>query len=484
MVFSTSIFLFIFLPIVLAVYMLAGPRLRNMVLLIASLLFYAWGEHVFVLLMLTSIVLNWLFGLLIAASQRRGSTGRPLLVLGVAVNLGFLGLFKYANFLVDNFNPLLLKLQLPPIGLAAVHLPIGISFFTFQAISYLVDVYRLESQPQKSLLRIALYISLFPQLIAGPIIRYKDIASQITNRAINLDNLTNGIQRFIIGLGKKVLIANVLGRTADHIFSLSPDILPAGLAWLGAVSYMLQIYFDFSGYSDMAIGLGLMFGFRFAENFNLPYSAISIRDFWRRWHISLSTWFRDYLYIPMGGSKKGTLATYRNLLVVFLLCGLWHGANWTFLAWGLYHGLFLVIERKRPVALLLKRLPLYLRHLYVVVVVLCGWVLFRAESLPHAGRFLLAMVDFSTPAYFDSQLYMFLNNEFYLVLVVAIIASTPVITRLRQFYEKLENDTRHAATLLRSISSTCTAGFLGCTFLYAIASIIGGDYNPFLYFRF
>ncbi|WP_419176974.1 MBOAT family O-acyltransferase [Desulfosediminicola sp.] len=484
MVFSTSIFLFIFLPVVLAVYMVAGPRLRNITLLVSSLFFYAWGEHIFVFLMLGSIVINWLFGLLIGVFRNNGNSGRLPLFFGVGANLGLLGLFKYANFFIANLNPLLLKFQLAPIELEEVHLPIGISFFTFQAISYLVDVYRLEAKPQKNLIQMALYISLFPQLIAGPIIRYKDIAGQIANRAIKLDHLVNGIQRFIIGLGKKVLLANVLGRTADHIFSLPADALSADLAWLGAVSYMLQIYFDFSGYSDMAIGLGLMFGFRFAENFNLPYSAVSIREFWQRWHISLSTWFRDYLYIPLGGSKRGALTTYRNLVIVFLLCGLWHGASWTFIAWGLYHGVFLVLERNFFISLVLGRLPRPLQHLYVLTVVLCGWVLFRAESLPHAGNFLLAMITFTTPAYFDSQLYMFLNNEFYLALTIAIVASTPVLSKLRHMLTQLENEPQTGTTIIRSISSVCTAGFLSCTFLYAIASIIGGDYNPFLYFRF
>ncbi|MBE0586337.1 MAG: MBOAT family protein, partial [Desulfofustis sp.] len=330
MVFSSTIFLFVFLPLVLLSYMVAGRKFRNVILLAASLLFYAWGENVFVLLMLISIALNYCFGLLIDHSQQRGWSGKIPLILALLTNLGLLGFFKYANFLIDNLNTILINLDFEPVEMQAVHLPIGISFFTFQALSYVIDLYRGQASVQKSPINVALYISLFPQLIAGPIVRYHDVAEQIVHRTTRFDDFTYGIRRFIIGLGKKVLVANVLGRTADYMFSLPADSIPAGLAWLGAVSYTLQIYYDFSGYSDMAIGLGRMFGFRFLENFNYPYAAQSIREFWRRWHISLSSWFRDYLYISLGGNRHGATRTYVNLMIVFFLCGLWHGASWTF----------------------------------------------------------------------------------------------------------------------------------------------------------
>ena len=345
MVFSSTIFLFFFLPLTLLAYFVVGPRGRNLILLAASLLFYAWGETVYLLVMLFSIAANYLFGLLIDRARERGSRGGTAFALAVATNLGLLGFFKYANFFVDNLNQVLPVLGLAPMDIGRVHLPIGISFFTFQALSYIIDLYRNETAVQRSLLNFALYKALFPQLIAGPIVRYRDVAREIEQRTVSLDDFASGVQRFIIGLGKKVLIANVMGRAADTIFATPAETLPATLAWTGSIAFMLQIYFDFSGYSDMAIGLGRMFGFHFLENFNYPYIARSVREFWRRWHISLSTWFRDYLYIPLGGNRHGPVRTGANLLLVFLLCGLWHGASWTFLIWGVYHGIFLVLER-------------------------------------------------------------------------------------------------------------------------------------------
>ena len=481
MVFSSTIFLFFFLPLTLLAYFVVGPRGRNAILLAASLLFYAWGETVYLLVMLFSIAANYLFGLLIDQARQRGRRGRLAFVFAVATNLGLLGFFKYANFFVDNLNQLLQVLGVAPVEVGRVHLPIGISFFTFQALSYIIDLYRDETRVQRSLLNFALYKALFPQLIAGPIVRYRDVAREIEQRTVSLHDFAGGVQRFIIGLGKKVLIANVMGRAADTIFATPAETLPATLAWIGAIAFMLQIYFDFSGYSDMAIGLGRMFGFHFLENFNYPYIARSIREFWRRWHISLSTWFRDYLYIPLGGNRHGPVRTGANLLLVFLLCGLWHGASWTFLIWGVYHGIFLVLERVPAVRRLLDRLPAPVQHAYVLLVVLVGWVFFRADTFAHALAYLEAMVDFSRPPLFNSQLFLALNNEFSLTLAAAVIGSTPVFMLLQRWRT---GRPIVPAPAMRWLAATAQVGSLGFVLVYSIAAVLGGAHNPFLYFRF
>ena len=481
MVFSSTIFLFFFLPLTLLAYFVVGPRGRNAILLAASLLFYAWGETVYLLVMLFSIAANYLFGLLIDQARQRGRRGGLAFVCAVATNLGLLGFFKYANFLVDNLNPVLPVLGLAPMDIGRVHLPIGISFFTFQALSYIIDLYRNETTVQRSLLNFALYKALFPQLIAGPIVRYRDVAREIERRTVSLHDFASGVQRFIIGLGKKVLIANVMGRAADTIFATPAETLPATLAWTGAIAFMLQIYFDFSGYSDMAIGLGRMFGFHFLENFIYPYIARSIREVWRRWHISLSTWFRDYLYIPLGGNRHGPVRTGANLLLVFLLCGLWHGASWTFLIWGVYHGIFLVLERVPAVRRLLDRLPAPLQHAYVLLVVLVGWVFFRADTFAHALAYLQAMVDFSREPLFNSQLFLALNNEFSLTLGAAVIGSAPLFALLRRWRA---GRPIVPAPAMRRLAATARVGSLGFVLVYSIAAVLGGAHNPFLYFRF
>ncbi len=482
MVFSSSIFLFFFLPVSLLCYLLAGRWLRNVTLLAASLFFYTWGENVYVLLMLASIICNYFFGIFIDRSRKRGRRGWWFLIFAIVVNLGMLAFFKYANFVVNNLNEILLCFSLTPFTPVNIHLPIGISFFTFQALSYVIDVYRGQVNAQKSIIGIALYISLFPQLIAGPIVRYCDIADQIKGRQTTFDDFFYGVQRFILGLGKKVLIANVLGRTADYIFSLPTDVLPLSLAWLGAVSYTLQIYYDFSGYSDMAIGLGRMFGFRFLENFNYPYISTSIRDFWRRWHISLSSWFRDYLYIPLGGNQKGSQRTYLHLLTVFFLCGLWHGASWTFVVWGLFHGCFLIVERFSLVQKVLRVMPNPLQHLYVLVIVIIGWVFFRAETLEHAMGYLRAMITISTPQLFNSQIFININNEFYFVFIVAVLFSVPIYPWLQgmTFFKEGQKSNGCGTAFFTVVNLS----FLSFIFFYSISSILRGSYNPFLYFRF
>ena len=389
MLFSEPAFLFYFLPLLLAAYYVCWRPLRNALLLAASLLFYAWGEGRYVAVMLASIVYNYGYGLLIARFRHTRAAG-TLLAVGVAGNLLMLVAFKYAGFLVENLDVALNLFNLRPLTPPLVHMPIGISFFTFQAISYLVDVRRGTVAPQRNAVSYAMYKSLFPQLIAGPIVRYADVAHEVKQRSVDRAMFASGVERFIIGLGKKMILANPAALPADRIFDLPAAALTPGLAWLGAACYALQIYFDFSGYSDMAIGLGRMFGFHFLENFRYPYAARSVTDFWRRWHISLSSWFRDYVYIPLGGNRQGELRMYLNLMTVFFLCGLWHGASWNFVAWGLFHGAFLVIERM-GLGKLLASLPAAFGHVYTLAVVLVGWVFFRAETLGQAIEFLRAM---------------------------------------------------------------------------------------------
>jgi len=481
-VFSTLTFLFVFLPAVLIVYYSVGSRLRNSFLLLASLLFYAWGETFFVLLMLVSIAFNYVFGLVIWRFHGR-FLSRAALALAVCGNLGLLGAFKYANFITDNLNSVLAWLSVPLIELGPVHLPIGISFFTFQALSYVIDVYRKDGEVQLKPLRLALYISLFPQLIAGPIVRYQHIASQLGNRVINTKRLAYGVRRFLIGLGKKVLLANTFAYPADQIFGMDTEFLSPGLAWLGALSYMLQIYFDFSGYSDMAIGLGHLFGFEFRENFKWPYVAQSIREFWRRWHISLSSWFRDYLYIPLGGSRCGAFRTHINLVIVFLLCGLWHGASWTFVIWGLYHGAFLVAERTRFGSWMAK-LPHPFRHGYCLLTVLVGWVFFRAGTFEQALDFLAAMAGVGGATPWPELASKYLHGEYLLAALIAVVASTPICPMIESWVSKRLFAEEQSSEFVRFVYLATV--FVGCLIVLGLCcvSLAAGTHNPFIYFRF
>ncbi len=483
MVFSSLIFLYLFLPLTLILYFSSPLKYRNYVLLLASLLFYAWGELGYVLLMIISISMNWVAGLGIDAKKRQGKNTIPVLAIAISLNLAPLVFFKYGNFIVDNLNKLLSSISLPIFELGALHLPIGISFFTFQAISYLIDINRNEAKVQKHPINLALYISLFPQLIAGPIVRYRDVAKEINSRVTRLDDLKSGTLRFVAGLGKKVLIANSMGAVADQVFALPTESVSTGLAWIGIIAYTLQIYFDFSGYSDMAIGLGRIFGFHFLENFNYPYISRSIQEFWRRWHISLSSWFRDYLYIPLGGSRAGNWRTYFNLLLVFFLCGLWHGASWTFVIWGLYHGLFLMIERI-GLARLLKRLPFFIQHLYAMLVVTVGWVFFRAETIDQALQYIVRLFDFNSVIYLNAKLFAAMNNQFYLTLIVGLILCTPLV---RDVLIKLDNSKLFSANsgLGMAISKELLISvWMVAVVLVSTAQMITSGYNPFLYFRF
>ncbi len=471
MVFASQLFLFLFLPAVLIVYwLMPSTRWKNTVLLAASLLFYATGEGAYVLLMLSSILLNFLLGL---AAERYRSSGY-IAVVTVVANLGLLGYYKYAGFLVEIYNSLMGGIGVPAALVPEVHLPIGISFFTFQAMSYVFDVRSGQVPAQRQPLDLALYISLFPQLIAGPIVRYVDVWQQISSRTVSVADFCDGISRFVIGLGKKVLIANTVALPADAIFSLAPGDLTPAVAWLGIIAYTLQIYFDFSGYSDMAIGLGRMFGFHFLENFNYPYIARSVQDFWRRWHISLSTWLRDYLYIPLGGSRCGRWRTQINLVIVFLLCGLWHGAAWTFLLWGGYHGIFLVIERGRVTAWL-ERLPSAVGWAYTTTVFTMGWVLFRADSLATAGNFYAALAGFggsgvTQPAVNVST---WLDGKLALLILVGIVAASPVVPWLKSRF-----------ALQGALFEGLRIAVVSLVLMLSLMELVNGSYNPFIYFRF
>jgi alginate O-acetyltransferase complex protein AlgI len=480
MVFSSVLFLFLFLPAVLLIHWVAPNSWRNSILLIASLCFYAWGEGIYILIMLLSIAMNYGFAMRLEIGSQRNR--KPWLGLAVAANLLLLMVFKYFSFAIDNINSLATMANMPLFTVDQIHLPIGISFFTFQAMSYVIEVYRRVSPAQTNPLNVGLYIALFPQLIAGPIVRYRDIASQLTSRIVKTSDFSRGIERFIIGLGKKVLLANPMGAVADEIFALSPDSISTSVAWAGLACYTLQIYFDFSGYSDMAIGLGRMFGFRFLENFNYPYISQSIQEFWRRWHISLSNWFRDFLYIPLGGSRLGVRRTYVNLLIVFLLCGFWHGASWNFIVWGALHGTFLVIER---IGLMkwLGKVWRPVRHIYVLLVVMVSWVFFRAETLPGALNYLTAMFLSGEGQLFEFDL--FFNYERLTVFVIAVILSAPILPRVKSVAIKLNPG---LSSEIISLQHWLAYGIklLTITSILFLSSIhlIAGSHNPFIYFRF
>lgn len=483
MVFSSLTFLFLFLPITLFAVLFIRREFRNLVLLAASLVFYAWGEGEIVFLLLLSTLFNYLFALWIDATRSK-ATARAALALAVAFNLGLLGLFKYTNFLADNVNRVLLLLGMETVEVAPVHLPIGISFFTFQALSYVVDTYRKETRAERNPINTALYISLFPQLIAGPIVRYRDIARQLVERVVSIEKFSSGVQRFILGLGKKVLIANTVAAVVDRIFAVPAQNLTPALAWAGVLGYSLQIYFDFSGYSDMAIGLGRMFGFEFRENFNYPYISRSIREFWRRWHISLSTWFKDYLYIPLGGNRISPSRTYLNLVIVFFLTGLWHGSSWNFVLWGFFHGLFLVIERA-GFERALGRVWVPLRYLYALLVVNVGWVFFRSENIGYAFSMLKTMAGFPEGQTDYLTISLLMDREFYIVFVAGIIFSTPVLPYARELYGRmLERAGASATTAVASGMRVFAFVSLVAVLLLSSMSLASGTYNPFIYFRF
>lgn len=468
MIFSSMFFIWVFLPIALLgnflLYKIGGNKFTNIFLLIISIAFYAWGEPIYVFLMLFSIGMNWILGIML---ERVNSHKRWILIASVILNLSLLGYFKYVGMFIDTIDMVFGT----EIAMKEIALPIGISFFTFQALSYVVDVYRGECEVQYNPLKLALYISFFPQLIAGPIVKYKDVNEQIDNRKLDITQTADGIRRFIYGLAKKVLISNVLASCADSIYSLEMYQVTGGMALCASILYTFQIYYDFSGYSDMAIGLGKMFGFEFKENFNYPYTSFSIREFWRRWHISLSSWFKEYVYIPLGGSKKGTWSTYKNLFIVFFITGMWHGASYNFIFWGLFHGVFNILERLGVERILKKNKVI--SWIYMFSVVNIGWVFFRIENIKLALAYIKRIIMPWKYMVSDYSLWEFV--DFYTIFVgfCAIVGMGAVQRIMEQ---------KDIARKWRHCSGDIV--FCICLLLLSIFSLASNTYNPFIYFRF
>ena len=465
MVFSSAIFLLLYLPVVFILNYLIQPKYSNTFLLIASLIFYAWGEPYLVVLMVISIIINWLIGRIIGKSN--GRKRKFALLVGVICDLGILGYYKYAGFMTSIVNGIAKRELLPAPEIA---LPIGISFFTFQAISYIADVYKGETEASPKIINVALYISFFPQLIAGPIVKYRDINKQITDRTVSWENTAAGIRRFIYGLAKKVLISNELGLCVDTIFAYDITTIDCKTAWIGALAYTFQIYYDFSGYSDMAIGLGKMFGFDFLENFNYPYMSKSISEFWRRWHISLGSWFREYVYIPLGGNRKGKLRTYINLIVVFFLTGLWHGADFSFILWGLYHGFFQIIERLGFKKLLEKNK--IVSTIYCFLVVNFGWVLFRANDTLTGVRYVARMIMPWRHTDIGIELFNYVDLKTLFVFGCAILGMGFIGCC---FPEGISSKWKN---------SVVEAVYCVILLILCLAAVASDTYNPFIYFQF
>lgn len=468
MLFSSIVFLFTFLPAVMILYYLLPVRFRNVILLLASLVFYAWGEPVYLFLMLLSILFNYFSGLDIARNLQDKRAAKRSLVFNLIINLAVLGFFKYEGFVLDTLNGIL------PVHISyhALPLPIGISFYTFQILSYIIDVYRGNVKVQTNLPNFALYVTMFPQLIAGPIVQYADVDEQLASRKVSWTKFGEGSMYFIRGLAKKVLLANTSGMIFTEVSGLAKGNIAVMTAWLGAFAYMFQIYFDFSGYSDMAIGLGKMFGFEFNMNFNYPYVAKSITEFWRRWHISLSSWFRDYVYIPLGGNRVSKIKHIRNLLIVWFLTGLWHGAAWNFVAWGLYYGVILIIE-KYLLSPVLDRLPDVVRHIYSIVLVVIGWVLFFSSSFGQAADYIRVMFGAGAHGFADRESMYLLTSNLILWLIL-IFGSTPLV-HFR--YEHMLRSKKWNTTIINSV-------VYAALFIVCIAYLVTETYNPFLYFRF
>jgi len=464
--FGSIVFIFGFLPIVFLLHLaIPNIRVKNVILMIASLFFYAWGEPLYVFLMIVSVFLNWLLSKFIAEKENHK---KIFAAIAVILNIGMLIGFKYLGFIAEAIN-LIPYVSVP---VPQIHLPIGISFFTFQILSYVIDVYRDKSVYQKSFFTVLLYISFFTQLIAGPIVKYHDINEQFSSRKVTVDGVSKGIRRFIIGLSKKLLLADILAFAVDGIFAEELGLISGYCAWLGAIFYIFQIYFDFSGYSDMAIGLASMFGFDLLENFNYPYISKSITEFWRRWHISLSTWFKEYLYIPLGGNRKGTARTYINLFIVFLATGIWHGANFTFLLWGLYNGILIVLERCKVINIKSK----ILSHIFLIFAVIIGFVLFRADTVGDAFTYIARMF---TPAAYTiggADVLAYLNPYFILTFIAAIVCSMPLLQRIKS----TENTHPKLFKVLDCMSYILSLALFAVCF----GTLAMNSYSPFIYFRF
>ena len=466
MVFSSTIFLCVYLPLVLLGYYICPKKGRNLFLLIVSLVFYAWGEPKYVFLMIFSILVNYIFGRLMDKHRENKKRMKLLLVLSVVIDLGLLSVFKYTDFIITNVNAIFGA----NFDLLNIALPIGISFYTFQAMSYTIDVYRNDVRVQKNLIDFGMYITMFPQLIAGPIVRYADVQDQLADRSVTTADFSEGIMRFVVGLGKKVLLANQMGAVWSEIYALGGDV-SALMAWTGAIAYTFQIYFDFSGYSDMAIGLGRMFGFKFPENFRYPYQSVSITDFWRRWHITLSTWFKEYLYIPLGGNRRGLARQALNLLIVWSLTGFWHGAGWNFVMWGLYYFVILFIE-KLFLLKALDKLPKFFRHVYALVLIIIGWVIFASDDVSVLLPYLGSMFG-ANGAIGGMDVYTLLTKA--VLLIICCVASTELPKKL--FLSAAGAMNEKAAFTLKSVLMIALLAL-------SMILLIGDSYNPFLYFRF
>mgnify|MGYP000454615484 FL=1 len=466
MVFSSTIFLCVYLPLVLLGYYICPKKGRNLFLLIASLVFYAWGEPKYVFLMIFSILVNYIFGRLMDKHRENKKRLKLMLVLSVVIDIGLLSVFKYTDFIITNVNAIFGS----SFDLLNIALPIGISFYTFQAMSYTIDVYRNDVRVQKNLIDFGMYITMFPQLIAGPIVRYADVQDQLADRSVTTADFSEGVMRFVVGLGKKVLLANQMGAVWSDIYALGGDV-SALMAWTGAIAYTFQIYFDFSGYSDMAIGLGRMFGFKFPENFRYPYQSVSITDFWRRWHITLSTWFKEYLYIPLGGNRRGLARQALNLLIVWSLTGFWHGAGWNFVMWGLYYFVILFIE-KLFLLKALDKLPKFFRHVYALLLIIIGWVIFASDDVSVLLPYLGSMFG-ANGAIGGMDVYTLLTKA--VLLIICCIASTELPKKL--FLSAAGAMNEKAAFTLKSVLMIALLAL-------SMILLIGDSYNPFLYFRF
>ena len=465
MIFSSLSFIFFFLPLLLIIYFISKEKYRNYILLLFSLLFYSWGEPKYILLMILSIIINYYSALKIDKMKNKRSK-KLLLIISIILNLSILFYFKYIDFFLSNLNNMF-NISLKRID---VILPIGISFYTFQEISYLIDVYKKRIKVQKNIFYLGTYISFFPQLIAGPIVRYKDIEKQLLNRNCTFDKFCNGARRFIIGLGKKVLIANNVSYIVDCIFN-STSLTDYGIVIIitGLVSFTIQLYYDFSGYSDMAIGLSKIFGFELIENFNYPYSATSIRDFWKRWHISLSSWFKDYVYIPLGGSRVSKLKYVRNIFVVWILTGIWHGASWNYIIWGLYYAILLLLEKK--LSKNIKRIPIFIRWLITFILINIGWLIFKIENLNKLKKVIINIITLKKSNILEFLWNNFSITNYLLFLIIGLIFMFPIINNLKRYKDK------YIYCLIRDL-------VISIIFILSICSLISNNYNPFLYFRF
>jgi alginate O-acetyltransferase complex protein AlgI len=478
MLFSSLLFIFAFLPAVLALYYIIPRKGKNGILLVASLFFYAWGGISLSTVLLFSFLANYLFGIWIENASDSKNHKLPI-TLGVIFNVLLLGVAKYANFAVDNVNTILISNDISPIKNPHIVLPLGISFFTFHAMSYLIDVYRKVTPAQRNISKLALYISFFPQLIAGPIVRYHDIAPQLSNRKETITAFSKGVERFVLGLVKKVIVANQFAIVANEAFKLNPDILPQQLAWAGVICFSFQIYFDFAGYSDMAVGLGLMFGFKLPENFNYPYISHSIREFWKRWHITLGQWLRDYLYIPLGGNRVSTFRIYLNLIIIFTLCGFWHGASWNFLVWGLAHGLFMVIERLWLEKNVLMKLGKVIPAIYTFSIASLLWVLFQTEDFTHSIQ-MYKILFFGNPEFTSSN---YISNFFSIEFLVIAI---PAILGTFGFFSWFETKVNQIAPTFQYSLFWILLKSAGIIIAMVVITIllVSDTFNPFIYFRF